>query len=93
MRYIITTNNTEVWNKINFWNKEGKLKIVDKGDLIETLRIKIDTLRESLEAVRKTGISMRLLSSYLYSETGLSRRDITKLLSAQDSFFKELGIR
>ena len=93
MRYIIKTNDTEIWNKINFWNKERRLEIIDKGDVIEALKAKIDILKESVDAIRKSGISMNLLNSYLRAETGLPKKDIETLLAAQDSFFKELGIK
>jgi hypothetical protein len=93
MRYIIKTNDSEVWNKINAWCQQGKLTIVDRGDVVESLKAKIDILKESVDAIKKSGISMNLLKSYIRAETGLSKRDIDTLLSAQDSFFKELGIK
>jgi hypothetical protein len=92
LRYIIKTNDPEVWNKITAWNTQGKLSIIDKGDAVESLKAKVEKIKESVDTIRKSGIDLYLLKVYIHSETGISRRDVDLILNAQDEFFKKLGV-
>jgi hypothetical protein len=93
MRYVIKTKDPSVFTSINAWKENGKLEIVEQGDVAEAMKERLDSIKASLDALKKSGISRDLMISHLKVQTGLPYDTINKVLNAQADFFIKLGIR
>jgi len=60
---------------------------VDKVTLLEK---RLKEIKETFEAIKKTGVSEEILIPYIQSKTKLSRRDVKKMLNSIEEFYEDL---
>ena len=60
---------------------------------ITTLNKRMKELAEKFDELKKIGFDEDILKIYIKHETGLSMRDVTKVLEAYDKFYDKLLVK
>jgi len=59
-------------------------------DKVTLLEKRLKELKETLEAMKKNGISEEIMIPYIQSKTKLSRKDVKKMLNSLEEFYEDL---
>lgn len=94
MRYIIETEDSEgiIGMQISKWEKEKKLKIIEKAEPLIILKDNLEKVARALDLLRKLGYNRDVMICYLKDRTGLGKGTIDSVLYSQDDFFKKIGV-
>ena len=68
--------------------EEGRQKIMK--DKVDILNKRLKEVVEKFEALRKCGIDEEVLVIFLHDKTGLSKRDVKRLLDSHEEFYNKL---
>lgn len=97
MRYIIETtdkgNEQNVWNTLNSLQDKSLIKIVEKGDPVEEMKLRLRKIARQMEILGEIGMSTELMAIYLHDKTKIAKRDIKKVLDQQKEFFDTVGVK
>jgi len=97
MRYILETtdlgNEKAIWTQILSYEKEGLIKIIEKGDPLEDMKQNLRRVARSIELLEKIGIDTELMIAYIKRKNpSLSVVSIKQTLETENEFFKKLGV-
>ena len=94
MRYMIESVEEErdVGLQISRWEKEGKIRILEKGDKFEIIKLNLLKIKQALELLKKLGINNDVMETYIYSKSKVNKIDMKNILYYQDQFMKKLGV-
>jgi len=97
MRYIIETTELGeqkvIWNSILAFEKQGFIKIFEKGDPIEDMKENLRRIARSMQLLEKVGIDTALLEAWIKRKNpSVSIKAIHAALASEREFFKRLGI-
>jgi len=98
MRYLIESIEDEgvVGQKIIALEKAGKIRIIEKSDPLEVMKVNLHRIQRSMDILEKAGIDKEVIAAYIYAKMPSGMRNwklIGEVLSKQQDFFKKLGVR
>ena len=95
MRYIINTEEHEgiIGIQIAIWEKEGKLKIIEKAEPLIEIQEHLERIARALEVLKKAGYNAQVMKSFIKQETKLAMNVIDSVLNYQEEFFKQIGVK
>lgn len=93
MRYVIRTSDIGSINTINAMISKKKIECIEKGDPVEDMKNKLDSIKQALDILKNSGINEQLMINHIKAETQFGFTDINKILNAQKDFFKKLGVK
>jgi len=94
MRYMFDSveDERDVGLQISRWEKEGKIRMIEKGDKFEAIKDQLLRVKQALETLNKLGINRDVMETYIYSKTKVGKAQMKEVLYHQDQFLKKLGV-
>ena len=95
MRYILDTTDEQgiIGMQIKKWENENKLTIIEKADPTIELKAQLEKIARALDVLNKAGYNSELMEIFLTRKTGISGSQIKKVLSMQQEFFNQIGVK
>ena len=94
MRYIIISKDEtgSIGNQLKRWEKENKIDILERGEPITEIKIKLEKLAKALNVLQKSFIDDEIMEIYLSKKTGLGIGTIRTIMYKQKEFYQKIGL-
>lgn len=93
MRYAITTHDEQglIGIQLSKWEKEGKLQILEKSETLLEIQANLQRIANAIEILKKAGYNGEIMQIFLQKKSGVSAKEIRKVLYAQNEFLRQIG--
>ena len=94
MRYIIESiiDEMNIGSQISNWENQNKIRVIEKGDKFDMIKIELIKIKEALRILKRLGINKDVFETYIKAKSKVSKKTLQNVLYYQDEFFKKLGV-
>ena len=94
MRYIIISRDDTgvIGNQLKRWEKEKKIDILERGEPLTEIKLKIERLSKALLILKKCFIDEEIMEIYISKKTGLGIGTVRIMMNHQQEFYRKIGL-